>query len=79
MHPDAFQTGWNELGPFNLDLMASTASAQRVPPSPHTLPFSSQYNGAGSSGVDVLAEDVARVPGIGEPAFGYCFPAPVMA
>ena len=79
LHPDAFQTVWNELDPFNIDLMASTASAPRVPPRSHTRPFSSQYNGAGSSGVDVLAQDVARSPGIGEPAFAYCFPAPVMA
>lgn len=27
LHPDAFQVVWNELSPFNIDLMACAASA----------------------------------------------------
>lgn len=70
---------WNGLGPFTIDLMACAVSAQRVPRSAHTLPFFSHYDCAGSSGVDVLTQDVSRVPGTGESAFGFCFPPPVMA
>ena len=67
---------WNELGPYTIDLMASTVSAQRIPQGARTLPFFSQYDCAGSSGVDVFAQDVSRVPGTGEPVFGLCFPTP---
>ena len=77
--PDAFRVLWDTLGPFNIDLMASTASAQRPPGDTETLPFFSLYDCEGSSGVDVLSQDVSRVPGTGEPAFGYGFPPPVMA
>ena len=79
LQPDAFRRVWDEWGPFSIDLMASTASAQRIPQSTETLPFFSQYDCEGSLGVDVLAQDVSRVPITGEPAFGYCFPPPVMA
>ena len=80
MYHDAFQTVWNELVPSNIDLMPSTASAQRVPPSPQASPSFSRYASAGSSvvEVDVLAQDVARIPGTGEPAVG-CYLAPIMA
>ena len=79
LRPDALQAVCNELGPFTIDLMASTASAQRIPQSARTLPLFSRYDCAGPSGVDVLAQDVSRVPGIGEPAFGFVSPPPVMA
>ena len=81
MYHDAFQTVWNELVPSNIDLMPSTASAQRVPPSPQTLPSFSRYDSAGSSAVEigVLAQEVERLPGTGGPAVGYCSLAPVMA
>ena len=42
------------------------------------MPFFSQYDCPEFSGVDVLAQDVSRLPGTGEQAFGYCFPSPVM-
>lgn len=75
----AFDALWQALGPFNVDLMACTASVQRSPQNGEALPFFSQYDCAGSGGLDVLAQDVARVPGTSIPAFGYCFPPPVMA
>ena len=80
LHPDAFQTVWNGLAPSNIDLTASTASAQRPSESPGVASFS-RYESAGSSGVeiDVLAQDVARAPGTGEPAAGCCSLAPIMA
>lgn len=78
LHPDAFQAVWSELGPFSIDLMASTVSTKCVPQSSRTLPFFSQYACEGSSGVDVLAQDVSCVPCAGEPAFGFCPPPPVM-
>ena len=79
LHPGVFRNVWEALGPLSIDLMASTVSAQRIPGSSHTLPFFSQYDCPGSSGVDVLAQDVSRLPHTGGQAFGYCFPPPVMA
>ena len=55
LKPDAFRALWDALGPFNLDLMALTESAQRGPGSTGTLTFFSQYDYEGSSGVDVLS------------------------
>lgn len=43
------------------------------------FPFFSPYDCAGSSGLNVLAQDVSRIPGSGEPAFGFCFPPRFMA
>lgn len=77
--PDAFRQLWQELGPFNIDLMACTASAQHSPSSGRALPFFSRYHCAGSMGVDVFAQNVAVLPGGHVPAFGFCFPPPVMA
>ena len=77
--PEAFRALWDDLGPFNIYFMASTASAQRVPGNAGTLPFFSQFHCEGSSGADVLSQDVSRVLGTGESAFGYCFPPPGMA
>lgn len=78
LKPDAFRRVWDELGPFNVDLMASDASVQRVPADGRALQFFSRYDCEGSSGVDVFAQDVSVMPGTGEPALGYCFPPPVM-
>ena len=58
--------------------MASTSSVQCIPGSSRALPLFSQYDCEGSSGVDVLAQDVSRLPGSEVQAFGYCFPPPVM-
>ena len=76
LKPLAFQELWGALGPFNFDLMASTESAQKVRGSNDRLPFYSQYDCEGSSGTDVLAQDVSRLPGKGERMFGYCLPPP---
>ena len=67
------------MGSFNVDLMACTASVVRSPLSGEALPFFSQHDCAGSAGTDVLAQDVAIVPGTTVPAFGFCFPPPIMA
>ena len=63
---------------FSIDLMASTASAQRTPRSSRKLTFFSQYDCEESLGVHVVAQDVARLPGTGGQAFGYSFHSPVM-
>ena len=63
--PRAFQELWGALGPFNFDLMACSESAQNVPDSNNRLPFFSQYDCEGSSGTDVLAQDVVKLPGTG--------------
>ena len=77
--PAAFKAVWTEIGPFNVDLMACTASVLRSPFSGEALPFFSQYDCAGSAGTDVFAQDVSIVPGTRVPAFGFCFPPPIMA
>lgn len=79
MTPAAFRGLSEEFGPFNIDLMACTWSAQHSPLTGAALPFSSRYHCAGSAGVDVFAQDVAVLPGGVAPAFGLCFPPPVMA
>ena len=79
LNPAAFQALWADMGPFTIDLMASDASAQRIPESDVVLPFFSRYDCEGSSGVDVFAQDVSLRPGSLDRAFGYCFPPPVMA
>ena len=76
--PAAFETVWDEMGPFNADLMACTASVVQPPLSGEALPFFSQHDCAGSAGTNVLAQDVAIVPGTTVPAFGFCFPPPIM-
>ena len=73
----AFLAVFDELGPFNIDLMACTASVQRSPDG-RPLRFMSHYSCAGTAGVDVLAHDVSVLPGTGDEAFGFCFPPPVM-
>ena len=74
----AFRRLWAALGPFNIDLMACAASAQRSPNTGVQLPFFSRYHCDGTSGVDVLAQNLAVLPGTDAPAFGFCFPPPVM-
>ena len=74
LHPGALRNVWEALGPFSIDLIPSTASAQRIPGSSHTLPFFSQYDCPESLGVDVSAQDVSRLPRTGEQTLGYCFP-----
>jgi len=76
--PQAFQVLWETFGPFDIDLMACTTSAQLSPQTGDRLPFFSHFSCPDSAGVDVLAQDVAFLPGTTEPAFGYCFPPPVM-
>ena len=67
------------MGPFNIDLMACTASVMRSPLTGEALPFFSQYDCAGSVGADVFAHFVSLVPGTSVPALGFCFPPPIMA
>ena len=59
--------------------MACAVSVLRSPVSGEALPFFSRYDCARSAGTDVLAQDVSIVPGTAAPAFGFCFPPPVMA
>ena len=77
--PAAFRALWDEMGPFNIDLMVCTASVLRSPVSGEALPFFSQYDCAGSAGTDVLAQDVLIEPGTRAPAFCFCFPPRAMA
>ena len=74
--PAAFRVLWDEMGSFNMDLMACSASVLRSPVSGEALPFFSQYACTGSAGTGVLAHDVSIVPGTTCPAFGFLLPAP---
>ena len=53
--PAAFRAIRDEMGPFNLDLMAHTTSVLRSPDSGEALPFFSPYDCASSAGTDALA------------------------
>lgn len=77
--PAAFRRLWEAMGPFDIDLMACTASAQVSPVTGLSLPFFSRFSCPGSAGRDVLAQNAAVMPGTTVPAFGYCFPPPSMA
>ena len=61
-----------------MNLMATTASSQRPPNfgegGGEPVPFYSRYHTAGSSGIDVLAQDVGRMLSSTDPCFGHCFP-----
>ena len=77
-----FDKLWIIWGSFDMDLMASTASAQRPPTTSRqtskTLFFYSRYHTDGTSGIDVLAQDVGKIPDSGKPCFDFCFPSPSM-
>lgn len=65
-------------GTFDMDLMATPASAHyrwdagRCTGVP--LPFYSRFHTQGCAGVDVLTQDVSRMPDSQMPCFGFCFP-----
>ena len=73
--PAAFRRLWDAMGPFDIDLMACAASGQISPVTGRQLPFFSRFNCPGSAGRDMLAQNMAVMPGTQRPAFGY-FPAP---
>lgn len=77
--PEAFRRVWGMFDPLDLNLMAWIASAQRSPLTGDSLRSFWRYDCAGSKGVDVLAQDVAVLPGTSEPVFSVCFLSPVMA
>ena len=69
--PASFKGVWAELGPFNVDLMACTASVLRSALTGGALPFSSLYDCAGPAGADVFAQDVLIVPGTRGPGLDF--------
>jgi len=82
LRPEVFQRLEQEFGEFTVDLMASSENAQHGLSTStgvrSRLPFFSRYHCEGSAGVVVFRQNVAITPGLGIPAFGYCFPPPVM-
>lgn len=74
----AFRSLWDALGPFSIDLMACNASVQLSPATGEPLPLFSRFHCEGAAGTDMLAQDVAVMPGGGGVAFGFCFPPPLM-
>ena len=67
--PASFQAVWDEMDPFDVDLMACTVSVLRSPLNLEALPFFSQYGCAGAAGTDVFTHDISLVPGTSVPAF----------
>jgi len=63
----AFVEIWDDMGPFDMDLMASSVSVQKDMHG-RPLPFFSRFHSPGSSGIDFLAQTI-------EPGGSYyCFP-----
>lgn len=58
---DAIQRMWEELGPFSIDLMVSTAYVPCISWGTRTLPISLKHDCHGSSGINVLAQDDSKV------------------
>lgn len=79
LKPYVFKQVGEELGPLDIDLIASDASVQLVPGGDRPLPFFSRYDCQGSSGVDLFAQDVSTLSDTGAPASGCSFPSPVIA
>ena len=77
LHPHVFAELWSFFGAFNVDLMASPASAHCIPATAQRAgnrpPVFTRYACDGSAGVDFFAHDVARVPEETARAFGFCF------
>ena len=65
-----------------MNLMATTASSKRPPNlgegQGRPLQFYSRCRTAGSSGIDVFAQDVGHMPSSTDPCFGYCSPPLLM-
>lgn len=82
LRPEVFRRLEQILGVFTVDLMAPSENAQhgREPSTGgrRRLPSFSRHNCEGSDGVDVFWQNVALTPGQSTPAFGFCFPPPIM-
>ena len=63
---EVFKTLWLTIGQFQMDLMASSVSAQSSPDG-EKLPFFSRYHSPNCKGVNLLAQVIA-------PGLYYCFP-----
>lgn len=63
---------------FDMDLMATPASAQRPPRREKALQFYSRFRTEGCAGVDALGQDLSTMPGSTDPCFGFCFPPTTM-
>lgn len=63
---------------FDMDLMATPASAQRLPGKDVPLPFYSRFHTQGCAGVDVLSQDLRHRPGSSEACYGFVFPPTAM-
>jgi len=84
LRPTVFRQLEEVLAMFKVDPMVVSSENAQHSDSPTTdeqprLPFVFSYNCEGlAGGVDVFRQDVALTPRQATPAFGYCFPPPVM-
>lgn len=58
----------------DVDLMATPASAQRLPGREQALRFYSRFRTEGREGVDALGQDLSKIAGSTDPSFGFLFP-----
>lgn len=59
---------------FDMDLMATPASTQKLPNREKALRFYSRFRTDGCEDVDALGQDLSKMPGSTDPCFGFCFP-----
>ena len=57
---------------FDMYLMATPVSAQRLPGKTGVLPLYSKFHAVGCQDVDVLCQDLSTLGDSGNPCFGYC-------
>lgn len=69
---------WSGRG-FDMDLMATEASAQKRPGSSVQLPFYSRFQTEGCAGTDIVSQDLRYMPGSERSCFGFCFPPTTMS
>ena len=83
LRPDVFEELWPFFGVFDIDLMASPASAHctpaTAPGAANRLPGYMRYVCDDSAGVDFFPQDISRVPEKTAYTFGFCFPPNVLA
>lgn len=73
-----FKQLWENWGSFDMDLMATTATAQLIPAgvggAARQGPFYSREGTQGSPGINLLSHNIGAMPDTRRERFGFCFP-----